>query len=217
MDNPQAISEVTEAELGWLAGIIDGEGTVIVFLQMDRGKMVGAHPQVIVGNTEKVMIDRIAEIVGRLGIGIYVTHREPKSVNGVSGTAKSKYKTLHVASIVGFKRAGKLLQIIVPYLVTSKRERGEMILRYIETRSKRLYPNGVRQWAGRAKFTVEDLVMIRDIMATTKTKHFAAIEERLRDLTRTQESSLLDDIVRATSESGGGPTRDGPAPVGSVG
>jgi hypothetical protein len=200
--NQQATLNVDDAELGWLGGIIDGEGTVVLYVSITKDqKLYGAYPQVTIGNTEKVMIDKVADIINRLGIGVHVSHREPKGPCGVPGNVKSKYKTLHLASVVGYKRAGKLLEVIAPYLVTSKKERAELMIEYIRSRSDRIYQGGVRQSSRNFPYTTDDLQMILKIMKMGNSKHIPLIERVLRDYTQGRRKAAPDDIVRPSAKS----------------
>jgi len=182
MDNQQR-TIVTEADLGWLAGIIDGEGSVLLFLGVRGAKLNNCSPQVIVGNTEKIMIERIAAICSGLGVGCYISQRQPRdSQPGPLGiTRKTAYKTLYVASVVGFRRVAALLDRVNPYLVTSKKERGELILRFIRQRLAKLAiakPDG----PGRpGKFDLDDMRLIHQITALTGSKHKPLIDGLLRD------------------------------------
>src|SRR5579863_6517286 len=70
MDNQQA----TDYELGWLAGILDGEGWIGFSITQKRsgtGGSVFAKLEVRVNNTDKAIIDRTAEIMNKLGVNPY--------------------------------------------------------------------------------------------------------------------------------------------------
>ena len=65
MGNQQGTLAVTDFEIGWLAGIVDGEGTVAfsVYPRQEGGKTlqeVRVKPQVIITNTDKALIERAA-------------------------------------------------------------------------------------------------------------------------------------------------------------
>jgi len=183
MDNPQG-TLVSEAEKGWLAGIIDGEGCVTLFFGVRRsGKMNNVSPQIIVGNTDKALIDRYADILGRLGVGVYVTQRKPQYRTGIDGAMpkKSKYKDLYVASTTGFLRCKKLLEVIADSLITDKRVRAFLILELINQRLDSCVKNGK---FSNTPYTVEDMRLIWRISELISTKHSSAIKGLLRDLER---------------------------------
>lgn len=216
MDNPQGTLPVSETEKAWLAGIIDGEGSVILSFQVHGHKLWNALPEVHVGNTEQVMIETIADIYNRLGVGRYISRRKLATTNGVTGERGKAYKDLYVVAVVGFLRVRKLLPNIMPYLVTSKRHRAELLCRYVEQRCTRIYPEGENRGTrqGRkAPYSLEDVRLMHEFALLGKTKHLPVIEGLLRDLEQDERSSprMLDDIVRSTDESGGEPTREGSA------
>lgn len=205
MDNPQGTLTATESELGWLAGMIDGEGTVAFSVHWRTYVMneIRVKPQIIVCGTDRMMIERVAEIIGKLGVGVHVQTREAGSPSGVAKYTP-KFRQLHVASVVGFKRAIALLSIISPYLFSVKRQKSEMMLRYM---TRRLEKTALR---GRcASLDVEDLTLMLEIMRYSAVhngkgpgpKYIREIERHLRDL---KQSSLappreVEDIVRATA------------------
>lgn len=69
------------AHIGWLAGIIDGEGNFTIRILFRETKTLGRRarfqPQLVIANTRKTMIDRIAKIYDNIGITnrIYIKDR----------------------------------------------------------------------------------------------------------------------------------------------
>lgn len=187
MDNPQGTLPVSETEKAWLAGIIDGEGSVILSLQVNGHKLIGALPEVHVGNTEQVMIEAIGDIYNRLSVGRHISRRKLSSTNGITGQRGMSYKDLYVVAVVGFLRVRKLLPHILPYLVTSKKQKTELLLRYVEQRCVRIYPEGENRGSrqGRkATYSLADVRLMHGIASLGKTKHLPVLEGLLRDLER---------------------------------
>lgn len=186
MGNQQGTLKVSEAELGWLAGIIDGEGSVILFLGVRKGgKINNVSPQVVVGNTDFALIDRYVDILDRLGAGVHVSTRLPCYKTGVEGAKPSskKYKTLKVASTVGFKRVKTLLDAITGYLVTEKQRKSELLLKLIDRRLARCVSNGKYS---NTRYDRGDLEIMWEICQMMKSKHAHLIEGLLRDYEQTQ-------------------------------
>lgn len=186
MGNQQGTLAVTDFEVGWLAGVIDGEGTVAfsVYPLRHKGSILQelrVKPQIIVTNTDKDLVERVADIFGRCQIGV---HFQTRTQHGRSfaGNKPSKYRPLHVANISGFKRAKKALELVVPHLV-SKKAKAEIVLRYIDQRELKRSNNH------QAPLDVHDVRLIRDILvyssATSvkgaKTKHLRWIEGLLNE------------------------------------
>jgi hypothetical protein len=75
MGNQQGTLAVTDIEIGWLAGVIDGEGTIAFspYPLRYNGKIIQdlrIKPQVIVTNTGKDLVEKVAEIFGRCHVGV---------------------------------------------------------------------------------------------------------------------------------------------------
>ena len=133
MDNPQGT--ITDLELGWLAGIIDGEGTIAfsVYSRDDsKPEWVRVKPQVLVTGTEKLVIERAVELMRKLGAGAHFQTREQRDPRGFQSA--DRYKPLHVATAAGFKRSAAILRVIIPHLFSVKRQKAEMVLSYIDQR-----------------------------------------------------------------------------------
>ena len=189
MGNQQGTLNVSEKELGWLAGIIDGEGSVILFLGVRKGgKINNVSPQVIVGNTDFALMEKYVDILTRLNVGVHVSTRLPRYQTGVEGSKPSNkaYKTLKVASTAGFKRVKALLDVITPYLVTDKRRKAELLLQLIDRRLARCVSNGMYS---NTRYDRGDLEIMWQICQMMKSKHAHLIEGLLRDYEQSQRTA----------------------------
>lgn len=186
MGYQQGTLAVTDIELGWLAGVIDGEGTIAFspYPLRRAGKIIQElriKPQIIVTNTDKDLVEKVADIFGRCHIGI---HFQTRTQHGRSfaGNKPTKYRPLHVANVSGFMRAKKALELIGPHLVT-KKIKAEMVLRYIVQRE--LKRSGKRE----CPLDADDLKLILSIMRYSsensvkgaKSKHFRLVEGLLNE------------------------------------
>ena len=178
----------SEADLGWTAGILDGEGSILLFLGVRKaGKINNVSPQVILGNTDKMMIENYVRILSQIGAGVHVSERIPKKggVEGMTAKQAKKYKLLHIASTVGFQRVQTLLRPLIPHLV-SKREKAEIILKFIDQRLAKLRivsADGRGKYSNRP-YSREDYELMFEIMSMQHSKHTHIIEGMLRDYTR---------------------------------
>ena len=142
MDNEIGNQQQTlpASDIGWLAGFLDGEGSILLYLHTDGIKLKSANVQVIVGNTEKPLIDNYVRLLQAIPVGVHLNVRHPDRItNGLyvdAGSHKTgrKYKALYVASTVGVKRVKKLLEVVTPYLRSSKQEKAKLIMEYIDIR-----------------------------------------------------------------------------------
>jgi hypothetical protein len=129
MGNPQA--KVSDIEYGWLAGFFDGEGSVVLTIRPSAAKNGGpkVQPQALLAGTDQSALDAITSILDRAEIGYHVAWGTPK------GTARNgnAYKRAWVLRMVGLQRTRRFIEWILPALHT-KRERGELVLRYIAAR-----------------------------------------------------------------------------------
>lgn len=122
MDNQQAT-------LGWLAGIIDGEGSIGIY-RKTRGKSSIFSACVRISNTSPEMIQRIVEIFDDLSIGTHVgEHRGVKST-----------KPYWQVSVWRMTEIKKLIELLLPYLV-AKLAHARLVLRFVNRRLE-LGPRG---------------------------------------------------------------------------
>lgn len=100
----------TDIELGWLCGIIDGEGCVYIYRR--GGKRVDYKAGIRIAMCCFDTIERISELLYRMEIPHYVTAYKGN---------KKKNRSPHKALVIeGQKRLLKVLPIITPHLITKK-------------------------------------------------------------------------------------------------
>jgi hypothetical protein len=120
VDNQQ----VTALELGWLGGIIDGEGSMLL---NHRGgeRRNNLVPSFQVTNTDFEIVERIVYILKRMCVPHHVAMYDRQTTN------RRAYKLITVS---GAKRVMKLLPQIVPVLTGEKRKKAELLREYCESR-----------------------------------------------------------------------------------
>jgi hypothetical protein len=123
---------VDPAVLGYVAGLIDGEGNLTISKSIDRKK--GRHysytPTLQIGNTDPRMT---AWLRGRLGGSV-------DQVTAPARLAKPHWKPLHRWRLHG-SNVDLVLVAVLPYLVT-KRDQAELILRFRAIRGMGRRPHG---------------------------------------------------------------------------
>lgn len=162
MDNQQ----VTQAELGWLAGIIDGEGWIGFTICNDKRRLrknnkIVFGVQIAINNTDKAIVDKAASLFRKLGVNPYERVSKPVR-KGKTGNRKAYYSiaTKHM------RKCGRVLSPLLPYLVGNKQERARIMLTFIESRlSQEPQPNPLtgqgRKGSGTIKpYTPEQLEMV---------------------------------------------------------
>src|SRR3990167_2233372 len=126
MDNQQA----TQWELGWLAGMLEGDGHIGI-----RYNRVGTkNPKryfltnIEFTNTDKAIIEKVYDICLKLGTKMHVkTNKELK------GKAHRR-KVVYCARTHRMSGVEPVLEGLLHYLVGEKRERAYLILRFIKLR-----------------------------------------------------------------------------------
>lgn len=125
MDNQQA----TEAELGWFAGIIDGEGWLgFTITHSKDAKYKQAKLELRVNNTDPAIIDKCVYVMRKMGVNPY----------------RRVYKTAHVRRMIHecatkhMKTVKLILDVIQPYLVGNKSERAKIMLKFIALRDAQM-------------------------------------------------------------------------------
>lgn len=130
MDNPQA----TLAELGWLAGIIDGEGYLGINVETEHWRRFecnerqkGIKVEIKVVNCDPEIVIKTAQIWQKLGINPYI--RQPRVKN-----LKPNHNVHYEVSTKRLAPVQRILLAVRPYLVGTKAERADLILRFIDLR-----------------------------------------------------------------------------------
>jgi hypothetical protein len=108
-----------ELERAWLAGVIDGEGSIFLSKVFDRAYRRGFfyRPQLLASSSNRLFLIRIAEIIGEGTV-----HRAKKGGDG----AKTRWEYVATAGVLR-----TILPQILPYLIV-KRERAQRMLEYFE-------------------------------------------------------------------------------------
>lgn len=119
MDNQQESSK----DLGWLCGIIDGEGTVTLRFHRRKNRTPFIQPVITIVNTNKQIIDNIIRILKEYKIPFWVSEYKRTSA----------WKTRWMIEISGIKRILKFIPIIDNGLV-GKKENLELMKTWCESR-----------------------------------------------------------------------------------
>ena len=139
--------QATDFEIGWLAGIADGEGYIGFSIeykksgaQIARERLVHVRPEFRVTNTDPVIVDRVVTIMQILGVNAY--RRTLK--------LQPRRKLAHECSCKHMTGVEKILRPIHEHLTGNKQERSAIILEFIALRRDNpgipnpVYANGVR-------------------------------------------------------------------------
>lgn len=128
MGNPQ---RSLDQSLGWIGGIIDGEGCFNMARVLNRKtkRLTAFNPNLIIVNTDDRIIAEINRIFTNLKIGHHISQRQPRKGNQLAVTD---------VSIKGLKRLAHALPILMPLLI-SKKSRAQAMLDFCNYRLSRPY------------------------------------------------------------------------------
>lgn len=143
-DNQQATP--TEAEIAWLAGIIEGEGTLMMGIWQHNGptRQPKVGLQVKIYNSDAGIIRKAASILELLTVGFHLKEREMPPMLKPDGeghyTPKAPMLTLTVSKLAAVK---DLLEKIRPWLFGEKSARADLMLQFLNKRFERTHEKGV--------------------------------------------------------------------------
>jgi len=130
-----------EVEIAWLAGIIDGEGTIDVALRKHYNPKI-TNPnakcleiQLTIVNTDHAIIERAEAILRKSNIKPIVYWLKRSKNN-------KKCRDLGVIRITGFTKLKKAVILVLPYLVGFKKEQCSETLSLIDFRQSLPRTNG---------------------------------------------------------------------------
>lgn len=132
----------TQAELGWLAGILEGEGSLTMNVRKKNWKGwqgIGVDMTLSIANTDALIIEKARSILTRL------TGCEPKIHESSTSTLykqdgseyQNRSKTMLYCSVGRMASILTVLQLLEPLFAGEKAARARLIMQYIERRLSR--------------------------------------------------------------------------------
>lgn len=182
MDNQQGTP--SEAEIAWLAGIIEGEGSIQLGAwkvnEGDAGKNLRLRSYIIIYNTDAGIIRKAVDIINRMGINPYMSERPQKPMLKASG--EGYYKSVEPMLKVMVKNLNdidKLLTRLRPWLFGNKAPRADLMLEYVSKRKARI---AAANGNYRVPYGMEEMEVIDRFYRTlTRKGHAAALEGLLNE------------------------------------
>lgn len=130
-DETMGNQQVTLNEIGWLAGIIDGEGYLGAVWETKK-KYRYVRVQLHITNCDEQIILKAQHILRKIGINPYI--------RACKGSGKVKKDNFRV-QIRNFSKLSKLLLIVMNDLTGNKKKRAELILELCESRLSKIKTN----------------------------------------------------------------------------
>lgn len=187
MDNQQ----VTLDELGWLAGIIDGEGYLGICLETDH-RHIGnycdgkkAVAMLHITNTDEAIVLKARDIMRKVGINPYIRVSQHKGVK----------KDVYRLQTKRFTNIITLLPFVIPYMTGEKKKRAELVLEFCISRQSN---------EGIAKKELAEFSGLKGYALSGRIKPYTPREmqilEQVVSLQKRGTSETLRELRRSTSE-----------------
>lgn len=123
-DNAMGNQQATQAEIGWLAGIIDGEGHIGISRQgTKKGDAIKMDLQIV--NTDYGLIQKVLVVIEKLGVNPHIRERTHN---------KATWATNWVVTVGKMAHVKRILDATKEHLTGLKREKAELMLALIESR-----------------------------------------------------------------------------------
>ena len=129
----------TEAQLAWLAGIIEGEGSITLNVRRKSWKGwegIGIDLQIQVVNTDGFIIEEVANIL-RMIIGAEPRLMERGKIPDRTTTDGTVWRQNRAMMMVGVCKMAHILAVldaILPYMIGEKKARARLAKQFIERR-----------------------------------------------------------------------------------
>lgn len=120
--------------VAWLAGLYDGDGCFGLYKHQVTSSKRRLVPRIHLITTCTKTHARVKEVLAYLGVGNHTHFRETPFKNGVE--THFRFSPRYDLNVVGLKRTGTFLPLIIPYLVT-KQEEAKLLLEFNESRMSR--------------------------------------------------------------------------------
>lgn len=166
MDNQQ----VTQLEIGWLAGFVDGEGYIGISEYKTRRRHPSYSCALQISNTDEAMILRAQNIIQRLGVNPYIR------IHGHGLRNKPKSKIVWVLVVHRMNKLIRILEVIIPHLTGSKKERGDLVFEYCKSRMGTFVPGSHHNVITEREAQIVELCIAKQKRGTSETTRKAQLE-----------------------------------------
>lgn len=127
MGNQQA----TASEIGWLAGIVDGEGHIGLSYNNQKRRILTCRFDFQIVNTDDELIDKVVSVLRKLGVNPHIRERVHK---------KSTWATNKIVTVPRLTNVEKVLSILFDHLTGIKKEKARLMLALLRSRLSK-YPS----------------------------------------------------------------------------
>lgn len=137
----------TEAELGWLAGMLEGEGCITFFQQARKRGGYDIITGIQITNTDVNIISKLNEILKKCDLSWFLRDKKVYSKNHT----QCFYLECRQQAMLR-----KSLEILIPYMYGNKKSKANLVLDYLNKRNEASKTTGKY----RTRYTEDDFSMI---------------------------------------------------------
>jgi len=164
-----------ERSLAWLAGIIDGEGTVSFQVYTKPDGRVRITPYVCVVNTDAGILAEVFRIMTELTE--HSTEAKPRWCTTIASRLPGAFAS--VLPCKNLRLDGRAVRFVLvpllPYLKSKKLEAAQVVLRYLALRDQMIFKRDARGRLERQGYTEEQVALVASIRLSKRAKSSEAI------------------------------------------
>ena len=127
MGNQQA--KVSEREIGWLCGMVDGEGSLMIVQNQSCKNNTRWVPRITIVGTHTQTLNYLSNLLDNIELPYHISWR----LHNISRASKKASLHSWDLRVQGFKRVIRWLNTITPYLITKQRQ-AEFLLDFCNSR-----------------------------------------------------------------------------------
>lgn len=137
----------TEAEMGWFAGILEGEGSITFFKQPRKNGKFDVIVGINITNTDISIINKLTEILMKNDLSWFIREKQ---------VYKKNHSRCFFIETRQHAMVKKSLETFLPYMVGEKKAKAEIVIRYLNKRFER---TGGKK-CGNIPYTEDELTLI---------------------------------------------------------
>ena len=134
MGNPQP--KVQEWEIGWLAGMLDADGSIMINSHRKHGGKIYVEPHIAIYGTDVPTLNKLTNILERMELAHYADWNG--NAHGFKKATGQK-RRLWRLKVVGLKRCDRFTRAFMGFL-TTKQPQLELLVEFVNRRLSKSLP-----------------------------------------------------------------------------
>jgi len=174
-------------ELAWLAGIIEGEGSISMNARKkswNGWNGIGVDVNITIANTDSGIIYKSVGIFRKLGVEPKILEKDCNPIVGANGrTYHNPEKVIMYISVGKFASAHSILTAIIPFMAGQKLNRAKLMVEFI---GRRMSKPKIRDYKGQSQSTYDqgDWALVSKFYDETGAKLLPEVRVILNDYTK---------------------------------